>query len=88
MTPLYRACWALWVCGTALIVLSWVDVVPVTIGWVGFGVAVVGTLLSFAAQGGARQPPPRVQDQPPNQEQPPDERFTAGRPRDIQPPSP
>jgi hypothetical protein len=88
MTPLYRACWALWVCGTALIVLSWVDVVPVLVGWVGFGVALVGTLLSFVAQGSPRRLPPRVEDQPPDQERPTSQGITAERPRDGRPPSP
>lgn len=37
----------LWLVGTVLIVLSWVKVVPNHIGWVGWGIAMVGTLASF-----------------------------------------
>jgi hypothetical protein len=55
MTALHTACWALWLVGTALIVLSWVDVVSRPVGWVGFAVAVVGVLLSSAAR---KQSPP------------------------------
>jgi hypothetical protein len=54
MTALHKACWALWIVGTALIVLSWIDVVSRPVGWVGFAVAVVGVLLSSAAR---KQPP-------------------------------
>jgi hypothetical protein len=53
---MYKACWALWVGGTALILLSWVNVVPTAVGWVGFGAAAAGTLLSFAAQNAPRGP--------------------------------
>jgi hypothetical protein len=55
MTRMYRFCWALWIGGTILIVASWTDVVTPTIGWIGFGVALAGTLLSFGAQ--QRLPP-------------------------------
>jgi hypothetical protein len=54
---------ALWISGTALIVLSWVHVVPHKVGWVGWGVALFGTLLSFAgrrAPGPAPSPAPSV----------------------------
>jgi hypothetical protein len=54
MTALYMACWALWLVGTALIVLSWMDVVSRPVGWIGFAVAAVGVLLSSAAR---KQPP-------------------------------
>ena len=50
MTPLYKLSWAMWIVGTLLIVGSWINVVPNSIGWVGFGVALAGTLLSFVAQ--------------------------------------
>jgi hypothetical protein len=57
MTPLYKACWLLWLGGTVLIVLSWVDVVTPAVGWVGFGVALVAALLSLAAPKQAPRPP-------------------------------
>jgi hypothetical protein len=44
---LYRFAWLLWILGTVLIVLSWTNTVPVTVGWIGFGIACVGVLLSF-----------------------------------------
>jgi hypothetical protein len=63
---MYKFCWAMWIGGTILIVASWANVVTPTIGWIGFGVALIGTLLSFGAQ--QRSPP-----QPPvggNEDQP------------------
>jgi hypothetical protein len=50
MTTMYKLCWAMWIGGTILIVASWADVVSPTVGWIGFGAALVGTLLSFLAQ--------------------------------------
>jgi hypothetical protein len=50
VTPLYKVSWALWIAGTILIVGSWINVVPNPIGWIGFGVALAGTLLSMASQ--------------------------------------
>ena len=38
--------WSFWMVGTVLIVLSWVDVVTPTVGWAGFGIAIVGSMLS------------------------------------------
>lgn len=37
----------LWIAGTLVIVLSWMQVVPTKIGWIGFAVALSGTLLGF-----------------------------------------
>ncbi len=34
--------WFLWIPGTILIVLSWVNVVTPLVGWIGFGIALVG----------------------------------------------
>jgi hypothetical protein len=59
-----KVAWALWIPGTVLVIGSWVDVVPVTIGWIGFGVAIVGTLISTA--GPTRPPAPR-DDRPPEE---------------------
>jgi hypothetical protein len=50
VTPLHKIAWALWIGGTILIVGSWISIVPNPIGWVGFGVALAGTLLSMASQ--------------------------------------
>jgi hypothetical protein len=61
MTALYKFCWAIWIGGTILIVASWADIVSPTIGWVGFGVALLGTLLSF----GAQKRPHRLRPEPP-----------------------
>jgi hypothetical protein len=47
---LYKIAWVMWIAGTALIVGSWIDMIPQQIGWVGFGVALTGTLLSVGAQ--------------------------------------
>jgi hypothetical protein len=47
----YRLCWLLWIAGTILIVLSWTHTVSYEIGWVGFGVAGTGTLLSMLTYG-------------------------------------
>lgn len=49
MTPVYKFSWVLWIGGTLLIVASWVELIPVTIGWIGFGIALAGTLLSMAS---------------------------------------
>src|SRR5260221_10399980 len=64
MTAMYKACWALWIGGTVLIVASWAHVVPPTVGWLGFGAALVGTLLSFATQARPRPSEAREADSP------------------------
>jgi hypothetical protein len=46
MMSVHKLSWALWIGGTILIAASWIDVVTPQIGWVGFGIAVVGTMLS------------------------------------------
>ena len=51
---LYVFCWVLWLCGTALIALSWVRLVTPEIGWIGFGIALVGTFLSMFSHGAPR----------------------------------
>lgn len=42
--------WALWIVGTAIVLASWVEFVTPDIGWVGFGVAVLGVLMSSATR--------------------------------------
>lgn len=53
---LYRISWGLWIAGTILIVMNWMRIVSPTIGWVGFGIALVGTLLSLVPGGRAPGP--------------------------------
>jgi hypothetical protein len=84
MTAMYKFCWVMWIGGTALIAASWGDVVSPTIGWVGFGIALAGTLLSFVAQQhpqqSLREPlEAGPEDQTPSAEQ----SATADRPRDT-----
>lgn len=44
----YRLCRPAWYIGSAIIVLSWLDVVTPTIGWTGFAIACAASLLSYA----------------------------------------
>jgi len=44
---LYRLCLALWIPGTIVILLSWSHTVSAEIGWIGFGVAGAGWVLSM-----------------------------------------
>ena len=43
----HQTAWWLWAVGTALIVLSWVNVVTATIGWCGFGIGLAGSVLGW-----------------------------------------
>jgi hypothetical protein len=77
MTAMYKFCWALWIVGTILIAASWADLVTPTLGWVGFGIALVGSLLSF----GAQRPPQQSWPNPPEvgvEDQSPDAGPKAG----------
>ena len=47
--------WWLWAIGTVLIVLSWVDVVSTNIGWCGFALGLVGSVISWGLR------PPRAE---------------------------
>ena len=38
--------WTLWTVGTILIILSWMNVVSRSVGWIGFGIALLGTICS------------------------------------------
>jgi hypothetical protein len=49
--------WWLWAVGTVLIALSWFNVVSVTIGWIGFGLGLVGSVLGWGLR-----PPGRDRD--------------------------
>jgi hypothetical protein len=49
MNLVYKFSMVLWVGGTVLILGSWTDVVTPEVGWIGFGIAGAGTLLSMAS---------------------------------------
>jgi hypothetical protein len=57
--------WVLWIAGTVLIAASWTGTVPVKVGWVGFGVALLGT---FAGSYGPKHPPATKPDDQPSDE--------------------
>ncbi|HEV8134527.1 MAG TPA: hypothetical protein VGP85_07620 [Pyrinomonadaceae bacterium] len=42
-----KIAWGLWGVGTFLVVLSWVGVVSYTIGWCGFVLALLGSVISW-----------------------------------------
>jgi hypothetical protein len=65
---MYKFCWVLWICGTVVIVASWLDIVTPTVGWVGFGIALAGTLLSFGAHQQRQQPPAKRSEPDPHDE--------------------
>jgi hypothetical protein len=46
---MYKAAWVLWIGGSVGIVLSWIEVLTPEVGWIGFGVATFGTVLSLVA---------------------------------------
>jgi hypothetical protein len=41
-----RVLWGMWWAGTALIILSWFNVVSNTVGWIGFAVALASSFIS------------------------------------------
>jgi hypothetical protein len=42
-----RIAWSFWAVGTALIVLSWFEVVTPQVGWIGFGIGMVGSVMGW-----------------------------------------
>lgn len=42
----HKIIWGGWLLGTALVLLSWIDVVDARIGWAGFSIAAIASLLS------------------------------------------
>lgn len=51
-----RIVWTVWWMGTALIVMSWFGVVPSSVGWAGFGLACLGSLVSVVVHRYWRMP--------------------------------
>lgn len=64
----YRLCWALWLVGTALIVLNWNHVVGREVRWTGFGIAFVGACMSFFAPAIERWRANRANSLPPQED--------------------
>lgn len=56
------ASWLLWLVGTLLIAGSWFQLVSAKIGWIGFAVAMLGSVLSWC-----RPRPPAAPPGPPSQ---------------------
>jgi hypothetical protein len=50
--------WWLWAVGTVLIVLCWTNAVNLTIGWFGFGMGLVGSIMSWGLRPPRGGPPP------------------------------
>jgi len=57
-----QLCWALWIGGPSLIVLSWLNAVPVEVGWLGFAVSMVGAVISYIPRKEARHFYPLTQE--------------------------
>lgn len=49
--------WYFWCAGTIIIVLSWFDVVSTKIGWLGFGIALIGSVMSWGLRPPHSNPP-------------------------------
>jgi len=47
---LNQATWIMWWAGTALIVLSWINVVSPAVGWIGFSAALASSFVSVIAK--------------------------------------
>ena len=65
--------WAFWIVGSALVLGSWIDFVTVEVGWIGWGVAmvgVVGSRIPALNRNPASEEQPEQSDWP---EQPPGE---------------
>ena len=50
VAKLHIDCWLLWIVGTSIIIASWADLVTPEVGWVGFGIALTGSLLDVSAR--------------------------------------
>ena len=54
----HQISWWLWAAGTVLIALSWFDVVSTTIGWFGFAIGMVGSVIGWGLHPPQSAPPP------------------------------
>ena len=54
--------WWLWAVGTVVVVLSWMRIVSIAIGWCGFAIGLVGSVISWGLRPPSRERPA----QPPN----------------------
>ena len=61
---LYKIAWLFWIAGSIVIGLSWVNVVTPRVGWIGWGVALFGTVLSFFSRRGTCCPAQSVSTPP------------------------
>jgi hypothetical protein len=52
--------WWLWAVGTVLIVLTWVEAVSPTVGWCGFGIGLVGSIIAWGLRLPQRGPQPAL----------------------------
>jgi len=50
MVRLNQTTWIMWWAGTALIVLSWINIVSPVVGWIGFSAALASTFISVIAR--------------------------------------
>ena len=57
--------WWLWAIGTVLIVMSWFDIVSTSIGWFGFAVALVGSVISWGLRPPRAERPAEPPPEPP-----------------------
>ena len=53
-----RAAWWLWCAGTALVVASWFDLVSPSIGWCGFGIGLLGSVVGWGLRPPSADSPP------------------------------
>ena len=56
--------WWLWAVGMTLVVLSWLDVVSHTVGWCGFAIGLVGSVISWGLRPPRAEPPAEPPDPP------------------------
>jgi hypothetical protein len=59
--------WWLWAAGSILIALSWFNVVSTSIGWLGFGIGMFGSVLSWGLRPPGRSAPARPATEPTNE---------------------
>ena len=59
-----RIAWFMWAIGSVLIALSWFSVVSTTIGWIGFGVGMAGSMIGWGLKPPPSEPTPKEPDDP------------------------